>query len=623
VSATRRQVLLGTGAVAAATLLPAGARRARAQAPAGRHAFATLGEPSYPPDFRHFRYANPTAPRGGTVVLWFNGSFDSLNPFILTGVPAAGSNPFLAGGSLITFESLMTAAADEPEAFYGLVAERVYLPGDRSWVAFDLRPQARFHDGSPIRAEDVVFSFETLKRDGYPVFRLIWQDVLEAVAESERRVRFNFRAGASTRDLPGDVATMPILSKAWYATREFKAPTLEAPMASGPYRVDAVDAGRSVAYRRVADHWAADLPVYRGRFNFERIRYDYYRDRDVALEALFAAKVDFREEFTSRDWATKYEVPPVRQGTLKRESLPDETPSGTQGWFLNTRRAKLADPRVRRALAYAFDFEWTNRNIFYGLYSRTRSIFENSDLAHRGAPPPEELALLEPFRASLPKEAFERAYEPPATDGSGNLREGLRAAVALLADAGWRIAEGVLKNAAGETFTLEFLNYEKGFERIEQPYIRNLERLGIRATIRLVEPAQYQNRLRAFDFDAVTSRFGGTLTPGANLRNVWAASAADAEGSSNYAGVKNPAVDALIERLMQAKTRAELTVAARALDRAVMWGHYIVPQWYKGSHTIAYWDMFGRPETKPRYALGFLDTWWVDEARRGALPGRS
>ena len=619
-TASRRTVLKVAGFAAAGLvsgLLP-GLGGARAAVPA-RHAFATIGEPKRGPGFGHFDHADPAAPKGGTVRLWFNGSFDSLHPFILKGIPAAGSNPFLAGGSLITFESLMLEAGDGGGGFYGLVAETVELPDDRGWIAFNLDPRARFHDGSPITAADVVFSFEALKQQGYPVFRLLWADVETAVAEADRRVVFRFRAGALTRDLPASIAGMPILSQAWFADRPFDQPSLEAPLASGPYRAARVDAGRSIVYERVKDHWAADLPVNRGRHNFDAIRYDYYLDRDIALEALFAGKVDFREEFTSRDWATKYDVPPVQKGLIRRESLPDESPSGTQGWFLNSRRPHLADPRVRRALAYGFDFEWTNQNLFYGLYSRTRSIFENSHLAAREPPTPAEIALLEPFRGQVPAEVFEKPYEPPATDGSGNIRPQLRAAFALLREAGWTVVDGVLRNAEGADFTLEFLNYEKGFERITLPFIRNLERLGIQARFRVVEPAQYQNQLRDFDFDVITSRFSGTLTPGRSLANVWGSEAADLPGSANYCGIRSAAVDALIERIMATTSREDLTVACRALDRVVMWGHHFVPQWYKGSHSIAYWDMFGRPAVKPSYALGFLDTWWIDPARRSAL----
>ncbi|MDP6704739.1 MAG: extracellular solute-binding protein [Alphaproteobacteria bacterium] len=606
---------INAGAIALATALIASTATA-----AEKHGFAILGSLKYGPEFEHFEYVNPNAPKGGEVVLWFQGTFDSMQPFILKGVPGAGSNPFIPGGSLLTFESLMVASADEPDSYYGLVAKSVALADDRQSISFTLRDDARFHDGSKITAEDVVFSFETLKsKQANPLFRVRFRDVIEARAVEPLKVRFVFKQGAITRDLPGYVATMPILSKAYYESREFNKTTLEAPLASGPYKVAEVDAGRAVTYERVKDHWARDLPVYRGRFNFDRIRWDYYRERDIGLQALLAGKVDFREEFMSRDWATRYDVPQVESGLIKREEPPDATPSGTQAFFLNTRRKKFQDRRVREALAYAFDFEWTNKHIFYDAYKRTTSIFENSDLAAKAAPSEAELALLAPYREKLPAAALAGPYEPPRNDGSGNLRGPLRKARKLLQAAGWRIKDGRLTNAAGETFEIEFLSFLQGFERIVLPYTRNLKRLGIEATFRRVESAQYQRRVQTYDYDVVTSRFGGTLTPGVELRNFWASSSAGVEGSRNYAGVQDGIVDDLIEKVIGAKNRAELTTATRALDRVVMAGHYLVPQWYLASHRIAYWDFFGRPKIKPKYALGFIDTWWLDPAKKAEV----
>lgn len=584
-----------------------------------RHGFAVLGELKYEPQFKHFDYVDPTAPKGGETVLWYQGSFDSLNPFILKGAPAAGHNPFLVDGNLLTFESLMVAAADEAGSYYGLVAETVDLPEDRGWVEFTLRPQAKFHDGSTITAEDVAFSFDTLKKEGHPTYGLLLRDVVEAQVLTPRRVRFVFRDGALTRDLPAYVATLPILSKAWYATREFGKASMEPPMASGAYRVAEVEAGRFIVYERVPGWWADRLPVNVGRWNFARIKYDYYRDREIALEALFARRVDFREEYTSRDWATKYDVPAVRDGRLKRETLPDETPSGTQAFFFNQRRETFADPRVRQALNWAFDFEWTNRTLFYGLYERSTSIFENSDLAAKAPPTPAEIALLEPFRDRLPKEAFEKPYGPPKTDGSGNIRSELRKAGKLLADAGWKLQGGRLLNAKGEPFEIEFIIDSQGFERIILPYVKNLERLGIAANLRLLDSAQYVKRVQTFDFDVATARFSGSLTPGVEQINRWGSEAVSREGSQNLAGIADPAIDALLDKLIGARDRTELVTAARALDRAVMWGHHLVPQWFKGSHTIAYWDRYGRPKVKPKYDLGFLDTWWLDEKKQAAL----
>ena len=591
--------------------------------PEPRHGFAILGELKYPTDFTHFDYVDPEALKGGEIVLWYQGTtFDSLNPFILKGVPAAGSNPFLPGGSLLTFQSLMIRTMDEPDSYYGLIAEAVVLPQDKSWMEFALRPEATWHDGSAITAADVVFSFETLKSKGNPLYRILFRDVVETRALGPKQVRFVFRAGVPTRDLPGHVAGMPILSKVYYEAHEFEKASLTPPLASGIYRIAKVDPPRTITYERVKGHWAENLSVNKGRFNFDRIRFDYYRDRDISLQALFGGKVDFRESFTSKDWATKYDVPPVHDGRVKRETLPDETPSGTQAFLLNTRREKFADPRVRHALNYAFDFEWTNKNIFYSLYERTKSIFENSKLAARGAPSAAELAMLQPYRDRLPAKLFETAYVLPATDGSGNNRGQLRQARKLLRQAGWRIKDGHLVNGKGEVFEVEFLSALKGFERVILPYIQNLERLGIKGRFRLVESAQYQRRIQTFEFDVITSRFGGTLTPGVNLRNVWGSAAADVEGSRNYTGLKDPVVDALIEKVIAATTRKDLITATQALDRVVMWGHYLVPQWYKASHNVAYWDKFGRPTVKPKYALGFLDTWWIDPAKAAALAAR-
>jgi microcin C transport system substrate-binding protein len=584
-----------------------------------RHGFAVLGELKYGPDFKHFDYVDPNAPKGGETVLWYQGSFDSLNPFILKGAPAAGHNPFLVDGNLLTFESLMVAAADEAGSYYGLVAETVDLPEDRGWVEFTLRPQAKFHDGSMITAEDVAFSFDTLKKEGHPTYGLLLRDVVEAQVLTPRRIRFVFRDGALTRDLPAYVATLPILSKAWYATREFGKASMEPPMASGAYRVGEVEAGRFIVYERVPGWWADRLPVNVGRWNFARIKYDYYRDREIALEALFARRVDFREEYTARDWATKYDVPAVRDGRLKRETLPDETPSGTQAFFFNQRREKFADPRVRQALNWAFDFEWTNKTLFYGQYERSTSIFENSDLAAKAPPTPAEIALLEPFRDRLAKEAFEKPYEPPTTDGSGNIRSELRKAGKLLAEAGWKLKGGRLVDAKGEPFEIEFIIDTQGFERIILPYVKNLERLGIAANLRLLDSAQYVKRVQTFDFDVATARFSGSLTPGVEQLNRWSSEAVSREGSQNLAGIADPMIDALLDKLIGARDRTELVTAARALDRAVMWGHHLVPQWFKGSHTIAYWDRYARPKVKPKYDLGFLDTWWLDEKKQAAL----
>ena len=579
------------------------------------HGLSIFGELKYGPCFQHFDYVNPDAPKGGTARLAHAGSFDNLNPFIVKGTDLRG-----IGGSamLLPVESLMISAQDEPDSLYGLVAETIELADDRSWAVFTLRPEARWHDASPITAEDVVFSFDILTAEGEPFYRLAYRDIVAVDALASDQVKFTFAPGAG-RDIPILAAGIPILSKAYYSAHTFNETTLDPPLGSGPYRFGRVDQGRVLTYERITDYWARDLPVNRGRYNFDTIRFDFYRDRTIEFEAFKAGEYDFREEFTSKMWATGYDVPAVHDGRIKRDTLPDESPSGTQAFFLNTRLAKFADRRVREALGYAFDFEWTNENLFFGLYDRTTSMFENSDLRARGPISDAVRALLEPFRSELPAEVFGEAYAPPTTDGSGNIRGGLMRARTLLDQAGWTVAEGRLVDASGAPMKIEFMIDTPLFERIIAPYVANLERLGIDASIRIVDSAQFMSRVQTYDYDVMISRFSMSRTPGVEQRNFWGSAAVDAEGGNNLAGVRNPAVDALIEQLGTAQSRAELKSIVGALDRVLTWNHYTVPQWYKASHFVAYWDKFGRPETKPRFALGFLDTWWVDPDKEAAL----
>ncbi len=601
-------------AVVVIALALAGAQGALAESTTS-HGLSIFGDLKYGPDFRHFDYVNPDAPKGGTARLGHAGSFDNLNPLIVKGTDLRG-----IGGSamLLPVESLMTSAEDEPDSMYGLIAETVELAEDRSWAVFSLRPQARWHDGSPITADDVVFSFETLVAEGEPGFRLSYRDVERVEALARDQVRFTFAPGA-TRDLPNLVAGMPILSKAYYTANVFDETTLEPPLGSGPYRFGRVDQGRVLVYERVKDYWGRELPVNRGRYNFDTIRFDFYRDRTIEFEAFKAGEYDFREEFTSKTWATGYDAPSVREGLIRRETLPDESPSGTQAFFLNTRLAKFADRQVRQALGYAFDFEWTNENLFFGLYDRTASMFENSDLRARGPITDAERALLEPFRAELPEAVFGEAYAPPATDGSGNIRQGLMRARELLDQAGWTVDDGRLVDPAGAQMTIEFMIDTPLFERIIAPYVANLKRLGIDARIRIVDSAQFMSRAQTYDYDVMISRFTMRRTPGVEQRNFWGSDAVDNPGGNNLAGVRHPAVDSLIERLGTAQSRAELKTIVGALDRVLTWNHYTVPQWYKASHFVAYWDKFGRPETKARFSLGFLDTWWVDPVKEAKL----
>jgi microcin C transport system substrate-binding protein len=577
------------------------------------HGLSAFGDLAYPADFSRFAYADPEAPKGGAFSLVGWGgvtTYNSLNNYILKGDAAQGLE--------LLFDSLMVPAADEPDAVYGLVAETAELAPDGKSVTFHLRPEARFSDGTPVTAEDVAFSFDTLKTKGHPIFRQTLQDVVKAEALDPQTVRYTFD-GELVRDLPLTVAVLPIFSKAYYTKRPFDETTLEPPLGSGPYLVDRIAQGRNIVYRRDPDYWAKDLPVNRGRWNFDKIRFEYFRDRTAGMEAFKAGAYDFREEFTSKVWATEYAFPAIRAGRVKKEVLPDETPSGTQGFFLNTRRDYLKDPRVRKALDLAFDFDWTNRNVFYGLYERTQSFFENSPMKAVGEPSEEERALLTGLGVPVPEAALGAAYLPAKSDGSGQDRNLLMQAGKLLDEAGYTVKNGMRVDAKGEPLKLEILTFEPTFERLTAPYVKNLKLLGIDARIRMVDPAQYQQRLKGFDFDMTTQRYGMRNTPGVELRSYFGSAAAKMDGSLNLAGIDDPAVNALIERIIGAKSREELETAARALDRVLRAGHYWVPHWYKASHTVAYWDKFSRPETKARFDRGILDTWWHDDGKAAKL----
>jgi len=575
------------------------------------HGLSLFGDLKYGPDFPHFDYANPSAPKGGLLHLATVDTFSTLNPFTLKGVSAAGAG--------LPFESLLEGSADEADAAYGLIAEGVVLAPDRRSVRFHLRPEARWHDGTPITARDVAFSYEILTTEGHPAYANNLAGVDRVETTGDHDVSFHL-ADPDNRKLPLIVGGLSIVSEAYYRDRAFGETTMEPPLGSGAYRVAKVDPGRSVTYERVPDYWGAQLPLNVGRYNFDTIVYDYYRDRTVLVEALKAGEYDFHEEYTSKVWATQYDIPAVEQGWLVKDVLKDNTPSGVQAFFFNTRLPKFQDRRVREALAYAFDFEWLNKNQFYGLYDRMASYFENSELAARDLPSEAELALLEPHRGAVPEEVFTKAFVPPATDGSGNNRGNLRAARSLLKEAGWVTKEGALVNGeTGEPMTVEFLYFEPTFERIYAAFGRSLERLGVGVNLRLVDGAQYEERLKTHDFDITTIRFVFNLSPGAELNSYFASSTVDQVGSFNIPGIKDPVVDALIGEVAAATDRPSLIAAARALDRVLLWGHYMIPQWYKGAHHLVYWNKFDRPALKPRYARGVFDTWWVDREKDDAL----
>jgi microcin C transport system substrate-binding protein len=582
-----------------------------------RHGLSAFGELKHPVGFAHFDWVNPKAPKGGRISLVGTGAtltFDSFNAYLLKGDAAQGLG--------LLYDSLMAPTSDEPSTFYGLIAETADVAADGLSVTFKMREAARFSDGSPVTATDAVFSIDVLREKGHPSYRILLRDVVKAEALDKLTVRYTFQ-GSLVRDLPTLVASLPVLPKAYYDTQPFEETTLKVPVGSGPYTIGEFNQGTYVAYKRRPDYWARDLNVNRGRYNFDEIRYEYFRDRSVALEALKAGAYDMREEFTARDWSTAYDVAPVRDGRLVRLTLPDSTPSGAQGWFPNLRREKFADPRIRRALNLAFDYEWTNKNLFYDLYTRTESYFENSDMKASGPPSPEELKLLEPFKAQLPPEVFGDPVRPPRTDGSGTDRRNLREAQKLMQDAGWKSDQSKgaaqLRNAKGESFDLEFLINEPSFERIIAPYIKNLQAIGISASIRRVDSAQYERRVKSYDFDFITARFTMSLTPSVELRNFWSSDSADMEGSRNLSGIKSPIVDKLIDDVLRAKSRAELVTATRAIDRVLRAGHYWVPHWYKAAHNLAFWDKFGRPATKPKYSPAILDTWWFDAEKAAKI----
>lgn len=569
------------------------------------------GELKYPVDFRHFEYADLDAPKGGAVNLSAAGTFDTLNQFVIKGNPAAGLYRI--------YDSLMSPAGDEPSSEYGNLARSAEIPADLTWTAFNLRPEARWHDGRPLTSADVVFSFNLLKNEGVPSYRYYYKNVAEAVAEGPHRVRFNF-SGPTNKELPHIIGQLVVLPRHYWQGREFNATTLDPPLGSGPYRVGKVKPGTSISYERVENYWGRELPVNLGRHNFGTVRYVYFRDRSIALEAFKAGDLDFFSENNSKRWATEYDFPALRQGRVIKEKLPRNLPVGMQAYVFNTRRAIFRDERVREALSSAFDFEWSNANLFYGQYTRTKSFFANSKFASRGLPDKDELALLEPLRGRVPDKVFTAAYEPPRNDRKGALRRNLRKASELLAAAGWQVRGGRLVNAAGMPLSFEILMANSSEERIAAPMVRNLERLGVRVDMRLVDRAQYERRVSEFDFDMITQSWGQSFSPGNEQRRFWGSEAAGLSGSSNYAGIKDPAVDILIGTVVFAKDARALTAATRALDRVLLWNHFVIPQFHITSYRIAYWDMFGRPALMPEYGLGFNeDTWWVDPGRARAL----
>jgi microcin C transport system substrate-binding protein len=623
---TRRSALALGGALAASgfrsfPLASAFAAEA-AEGETESHGLSVFGELALPADFTALPYVNRDAPKGGTISLQVNATggnqnfstFDTLNIYILRGNGAAGMGA--------VFDTLMTGTLDEPDALYGLVARAVRWSADKLTYRFLLRPEARFNDGSSLTAADVAFSLNLLKTKGHPVIQstLRYLDAAEAEGDDTVMVRLN---AARSRELPLIVAGQPIFSKAFYTAHSFEDPTLQPPLGSGAYKVGAFEQGRHINFDRVKDYWAKDLPVNVGQNNFDTIRYEYFRERQIAFEAFKSGVFTFREEATSIIWAQGYDFPAAKDGRVKRETIPDQGPRGAQGWFLNTRRDKFKDPKIREALGLCFDFEWTNQNIMFGYYQRTWSYFQNTPMAATGKPSADDLALLNVYRDKLSPAVFDVAYMPPKSDGSGQDRALLGQAFKMLQAAGCKRDGSVLKLPDGQPFTIEFLDDSPALERHTAHFIKNLRLLGIEANFRMVDSAQFQSRTQTFDFDIVTRNNGASFTPGEGLRVVYGSEAAKTEGSLNLCGIADPVIDALIDKALIANSRAELDTVCRCIDRVLRAGHYWVPMWNLPAHWLAYWDMYSRPATPPKYDPGVLSTWWVDaeKAAKLKLPG--
>jgi microcin C transport system substrate-binding protein len=590
------------------------------------NAIAILGKPALPPDFPYFPYVDPNAPKGGEVTLASIGSFDGFNPFILRGTADAHSvSPWVTlpggagSGSSVghVWESLLTPSANEIASGYGHLAQTIEMPADKLWVAFEIRPQAHFSDGTPVTADDVAWTYRTLLEKGRPSFRIQFADVKDVVVESPSRVVFHFKS-AENRDLPMLVGGLPVLPKHFFAGRDFSAPLTDAPIGSGPYRISSFELGRSITFTRNPDWWAKDMPTGRGTNNFDRVRIEYFRDSTVAMQAFKAGEIDLRSENISKNWATAYDFPAVNDGQVIKDDFPHHLPTGMQGYAMNTRRTIFADPRVRQAIAWVFDFQWTNKNLFYGAYSRTTSYFENSDLASSGVPQGNELKLLEPYRSELPPDLFTKPFTLPVTDGSGNNRQELLYALHLLEQAGWKVKQRKLIGPNGEPMSFTILLDDPSLERVALPYVQSLQKLGMDVRVRTVDPAQYQHLTDNFDFDMTMQVYPESDIPGNELRDYWSCASAKAQGSMNLPGVCDPAVDALIEKIVAAQDRDTLNTAGRALDRVLLWRWYMVPNWDNRIFHIAHWNRFGHPDKPIREGFNF-DTWWVDPARSAAL----
>ena len=572
------------------------------------HAFSVLGTPVLPDDFPYFPYVNPQAPKGGEIVLSAVGTFDSFNPFIIRGTAADITR---------VYDTLLRASADENSAAYGHLASVIELPADRKWVAFELRPEARFHDGTPVTAEDVAWTFNTLREKGRPFYRQYYADVADVAVEGPLRVVFHFKTDRN-RELPLILGEMAVLPRHWWASRDFAKPLTEPPLGSGPYRLGKFDFGRSVAYERVPDWWARDRPTGKGLSNFDSMRTEYFRDATVALEAFKAGQIDFRQENIAKQWATAYDFPAVQKGLVKQDEIRHHLPTGMQGFAFNIRRPVFKDIRVRQALAWVYDFEWANKNLFYGAYTRTKSYYSNSDLASSGLPEGAELALLESFRDKLPPAVFTEPFKLPVTDGSGNNREELRLALGLLKEAGYEVKDRKMIGPDGKQLSFELLLNQPAFERVALPYAETLKKLGIETRVRTVDGAQYQRLTDSFDFDMSVTVFGQSTNPGNEQLGYWGCASGRQEGGDNIIGICDSVVDALVAKLIAVDSQEAQLAAAHALDRVLLHGWYMVPHWHTQTARLVFWDRFARPQVEVR--TGFvLDDWWVDKARSAVV----
>ena len=596
-----------------ATAVPAPAYAETLDGVEGQHGIAMHGDLKYKPGFSHFDYVNPDAPKGGSVRLHTIGTFDNFNTFIIKGNGAAGTG--------FTYNSLMSGSADEAFSQYGELAELVFVPEDRSWVAFKLRKEARWHDGKPVSVDDVIWSFNTLIEKGSPFYRFYYGSVAKVFKAGERIVRFDFKPGEN-RELPLILGQLTVLPKHYWATRDFTKTTLEPPLGSGPYKIKSFEPGRHVVVERVQDYWGKDIAVHRGNYNFDTIRYDYYRDGTIALEAFKAGEYDYRSENSSKAWATAYKFKAVDQGLIKKEEISHNRSSGMQAFVFNTRRDMFTDKRLRQALAYGFDFEWSNKNLFYGQYARTHSFFSNSELAATDLPSPEELNILTPYKGKIPDEVFTKVYQAPKGGGPRQIRKNLRVAGKLLKEAGWVVKDGKRVNAkTGQALEFEVLLVSPLFERIVLPFAKNLEKLGIKVNVRTVDSSQYRRRIQTYDFDVIVGGWGQSLSPGNEQRNYWGTQAADLEGGRNTVGIKDPVIDAIIEKVIAAPSRGDLIAAVKSLDRVLQWGHWVIPHWHAKYYRVAYWDKFGRPKITPTQGNQFT-AWWVDAVKSDALKGK-